>query len=629
MEKNHIFGFILLFTTLFVWTYISAPDKAELERQQYVKDSIVSARLALDSLNSNSVKDFANTNTTVPAIEVSDSIKLLMNSGTFGPFAPASFGEEKDYILENDKLKVTFTNKGGRIKSAFLKEYTKAVEIKGEKGKKKEYNMVPVVLFDDERNKFNYHLPIANVPSGSVSTENLYFTVKQDDKSITFTANTSMGSSFSQTYKLSGDYKLDYDLDFRGLGRILDAKSKTIALDWQNYLSSYEKNTKFESQYSAIYYKEYDDSVSDCGCMSDDKEELKDTKMDWVSHANQYFNTSLIATGEPFAAAVLESVLPENENADYMEKLSSNIEIPVSEEHFEMAMYLGPNVYNNLKTFDVSLEDIIPFGSSIFGTINRYAIRPVFDFFSGWVGSLGLAIVIIIFLLKMLLYPLMYKMLHSQALMGALKPELAHLNDKYKDDAQKKQMETMKIYREFGVSPLGGCMPMMIQMPIWYALFRFFPASISFRQESFLWAEDLSSYDDFFHFATEIPFLGDHLSLFTILYSVSMLIYTYYNTKHMDMSANPAMKYMQYLMPVMFFGFFNSYASALTCYMFFSNVINIAQTVITKKFVFKDEKLLAELKVKKAKPKKKGGFQSKLQDALKQQQEAQAKKGKK
>ena len=216
-------------------------------------------------------------------------------------------------------------------------------------------------------------------------------------------------------------------------------------------------------------------------------------------------------------------------------------------------------------------------------------------------------------------------MLHSQALMGALKPELAHLNEKYKDDAQKKQMETMKVYREYGVSPFGGCMPMIIQMPIWYALFRFFPASITFRQEPFLWAEDLSSYDAFFNLPFEIPFMGSHLSLFTILWAISTLVYTYYNTRHMDMSANPAMKYMQYFMPVMFLGFFNTYASGLTCYMFFSNLINIIQTVVTKKFVFKDEKLKEELRQKKAKPKKQSGFQARLEEALKAQQAAQAK----
>ena len=188
-----------------------------------------------------------------------------------------------------------------------------------------------------------------------------------------------------------------------------------------------------------------------------------------------------------------------------------------------------------------------------------------------------------------------------------------------KDEPQAQQMETMKLYREYGVSPLGGCMPMIVQMPIWYALFRFFPASITFRQEPFLWATDLSSYDVLFIMPWEIPAFGQHVSLFTILWAATTLIYTYYNTKHMDMGGNPAMKYVQYFMPLMFLVFFNNYASGLTCYMFFSNLINILQTVLTKKFVFDDEKIRAELEVQKSKPKKKGGFQSRLEEAMKQQ----------
>ena len=226
----------------------------------------------------------------------------------------------------------------------------------------------------------------------------------------------------------------------------------------------------------------------------------------------------------------------------------------------------------------------------------------------------------LIFILKMLLYPLMYKMLHSQAKMGLLKPKIAGIKEKYPDDSQKVQVETMKMYREYGVSPLGGCMPMILQMPIWYALFRFFPASITFRQEPFLWATDLSSYDALINLPFSIPAFGSHLSLFTLLWAVTTIIYSYYNMRHMDMYANPAMKYIQYFMPVTFLFFFNTYASGLTCYMFFSNVFNIAQTVITKKFVFQDEKLQKELDEHKAKPKKAGGFGSRLEEAMKQQQ---------
>jgi len=276
------------------------------------------------------------------------------------------------------------------------------------------------------------------------------------------------------------------------------------------------------------------------------------------------------------------------------------------------------------------MEDIIPFGRSIFGTINRWIIRPIFNFLSGFVGSMGIVILILTLIVKLALYPLTYKMLHSQTKMSVLKPEMASLKEKHKDEPQKAQMETMKIYREFGVNPLGGCMPMVLQMPIWFALYRFFPASIEFRQAGFLWATDLSSYDVFFNLPWEIPFYGAHVSLFTLLWAGTTLIYTYYNSKIMDMNAiNPMMKYMQYFMPLMFLFFFNNYASGLTCYLMFSNIINIGQTLGTKNLLFNDEKIKEELYAKKKKPKKKGKFQARLEQAMKEQQNAKSKKTKK
>jgi YidC/Oxa1 family membrane protein insertase len=278
------------------------------------------------------------------------------------------------------------------------------------------------------------------------------------------------------------------------------------------------------------------------------------------------------------------------------------------------------------------MEDIVPFGWSIFGTINRWVIRPIFSFLSNLIGSKGIVILLLTLIVKSLVYPLTYKMLYSQSKMSALKPQLAKLKDKFKDDAQKVQMETMKIYREYGVNPAGGCFPMVLQMPIWFALYRFFPASIEFRQAPFLWANDLSSYDVFFRLPFSIPFLGDHLSLFTFLWAVSMLVYTYYNSKMMDMgsmASMPMMKYMQYLMPLMFVFFFNSYASGLTCYLLFSNLLNIGQTLVTKNYLIDNEKILVELDANKKKPKKKGGFQDRLQKALQEQQKVAAERAKK
>jgi YidC/Oxa1 family membrane protein insertase len=212
-------------------------------------------------------------------------------------------------------------------------------------------------------------------------------------------------------------------------------------------------------------------------------------------------------------------------------------------------------------------------------------------------------------------------MLRSQATMSALKPQLAHLKDKYKDDMQKQQMESMKIYREYGVNPLGGCFPVLLQMPVWFALYRFFPASIEFRQASFLWATDLSSYDVFFNLPFEIPFFGAHVSMLTLLWAISTVAYTYYNMQNMDMAnMNPMLKYMQYFMPVMFLVFFNSYASGLTLYLLYSNLLNIAQTVGARKFLFDEDKIMEQLNINKAKPKKQGGFQQRLEAAMKEQQ---------
>jgi len=346
----------------------------------------------------------------------------------------------------------------------------------------------------------------------------------------------------------------------------------------------------------------------------------------WVAHANQFFNSSLIADTR-FNGGVMSTEMLD-ETSDDLKILRTTLDIPLQgseKEEIGMTMYLGPNDFEELRSFNVNLEDVIPFGRSIFGTINRWVIRPVFNWLSSFVANKGIVILLLTLLVKLALYPLTYKMLHSQAKMSVLKPQLAGLREKYKDDTQKQQMETMKIYREYGVSPLGGCLPMVAQMPIWFALYRFFPASIEFRQAGFLWATDLSSYDVLVNLPFEIPFYGAHVSLFTLLWAGTTVLYTYYNMKFMDMGAmggNPMFKYMQYFMPVMFLFFFNNYASGLALYLFFSNVFNIGLTLGTKKYIFDDERIMAELHLNKEKPKKRSGFSERLEKAMKEQQQA-------
>ena len=626
MEKNQIIGFGLIFIILVGWSIINAPSeeerqKAEAQRQEQLLEKQAQEQEVAQSNTETVVL------TSIPTTQVSDSASLIQQVGQYGIFAPAASGTSSESILENEVIKITFDNKGGKIISAHLKGYT--TRIYGEDNK--QTGERPLILFEDEKNRWNYKLNLGNL---SINSEDLYFTPHLRGNTLSFKATTSSGGYIEQSYSLADEgFKLDYDININGLGNNLNGNDPII-LEIDNYLDKLERNDEYERRFSTIYFKPVEDDSDYCNCSSDDIEDFSNDKVTWLSFSNQFFNTSLMATDQPFDGLVAETVMYDESNPD-LKKTSAVVKIPFNggqNESMKMALFIGPNDYTMLKEFDNDLEEIIPFGRSLFGDINRHLIRPFFNFLSGFIGSTGIVIIVLIFIVKMVFYPLTYKMLHSQAKMGVLKPQIAGLKTKFKDDSQKVQMETMKIYREYGVSPFGGCLPMFVQMPIWYALFRFFPASISFRQEKFLWANDLSSYDALISLPFDIPGMGTHLSLFTILWGFTTVIYTYYNTKHMDMSANPAMKYVQYAMPLMFFVFFNKYASGLTCYMFFSQLFTVAQTILTKQFIFNDEKILAELNIQKAKPKKKkSGFMQKLQEAQERQQQdvAKKKKGKK
>lgn len=621
MDKNTLIGFALIFVLLIVWQQFNMPSQEELERQQQVQDSIELAQQQADA-------EIAQPEETAPPsiqeeiATLPDSLKAEKLSGVFGPFSAAGSGEEKLVSVENEYMTLVLTNKGGRIKEVILKEYEKNVLTEDKQEVKEELK-----LLSDEKNRFEYLLPIANLPSGGVRTGDLFFDVQQQGQEVIFRASAGDGRYFEQKYSLQDNsYRIGYDIKLEGLQNVLANNAEEIELIWHDYLDRIEINHNFERRYSTIYFKPAEDGVDYCSCTSDDIEELNEQRIKWISHSNQFFNSTLIAK-ESFASAVLETQVLDAENDD-LKKLVSSLKVPYnrsSSENFSMEFYVGPNEFERLRAVGSELEDIVPFGWSIFGTVNRWIVRPLFNFLSSFIGSKGLVILVLTFMVKLCLYPLTYRMLYSQSKMGALKPQIEKLKEKVKD-SQQQQVETMKMYREFGVNPLGGCMPMLLQMPIWIALYRFFPASIEFRQASFLWATDLSSYDVLTYLPFEIPFVGGHISLFTILWAGTTLIYTYYNTKHMDMSANPAMKYMQYLMPIMFLGFFNTYASGLTCYLFFSNLFNIGQTVVTKNYIIDQDKVRAELEENKKKPKKKSGFQERLEAAMNEQKRLQAQK---
>lgn len=621
MDRNTLIGFLLIFGLLIAMQLVMGPEQKKMEAERQAK---------LDSLRQLE-ETRADSLARLQAVQAPDSVlqdsqalvqRQQQFSGEVGAFAAAALGKEKIEVLENDVMRILFTNKGGRIKEVELKEHFKVLLDSNHQEIK-----LPLKLLEDEKNHFEYLLPVAGV-ANPVSSERLFFTPEKNGNSISFRADAGNGRYFEQVYTLEpGSYALQYQLRFQGLENVLQ-RDANLELNWVNYLDKLEQNYKYEVNYSTVYYKPAEDDYDYCSCTSTDQDELTGTPLKWVAHSNQFFASVLMAKEQPFRGGVFATEAygsDDLERSSNLKKLQSAISIPLGEASFDMEMYMGPKDFETLRAYHSQLEDIIPFGTSIIGTANRWIIRPLFNFLLSFIGVKGIVILALTLIVKLLLYPLSYKMLYSQAKMAALKPQLTTVREKFKDDQSQIQMETMKLYREFGVNPLGGCLPVVIQMPVWLALYRFFPASIEFRQADFLWATDLSSYDAAFWLPFEIPFYGQHVSLFTLLWAVTTVLYTYYNMQQMDMGgmggANAKMmKYMQYFMPLFFLFFFNNFASGLTCYLVFSNLLNVAQTILTKNFIIDHDKIKEQLEAYRKKPKKKGGFQSRLEEALKQQQ---------
>jgi YidC/Oxa1 family membrane protein insertase len=628
MDRNNIIGIVLIFLLFIVWQTVTAPSKEQVAEERRIQDSISLAVRTVDSLaqlQNTALSDNVVPSNPPPEPTLPDSLVDLQLAQTFGPFATSAKGSEEIITLENEKSIVSISTKGGHIESVELKDLYKVIK----NDTTKEDVKIPLKLLDDEKNKFEYFFPIATLPAGGVASSDLFYEVeKQNDSTAVFTARVGEGRYFQQKYTLKpGSYFISYEANMEGLNGVLSAKDN-IELTWLNYLDKIEKNPRIEKINSTLHYKEIDSRPSHCSFNGDDEESSKGNPVKWVATSNQFFTTAMIAD-DAFASAELSSQTLDEDNPD-LKRMLSKIYIPFdrtqSSLSYKMQIYSGPNEFERLYRLHIGLEDVIPYGWNIFGTINRWVIRPIFSWISTFIGSKGIVILILTLIVKLALYPLTYRMLYSQSKMTALKPEIQKLKDRLKDDSQKIQMETMKLYREFGANPLGSCLPMVMQLPIWFALYRFFPAAIDFRQEGFLWASDLSSYDEFIQLPFEIPLgFGSHISLFTVLWAITTLIYTYYNSRHMDFTAQPAMKYMQYLMPVFFLGFFNSYASGLTAYLFFSNTINIAQTIITKNYIIDQDKIKREMEAYRKKPKKKGGFQDRLQKALDEQRQIQEK----
>ncbi|MDX1684318.1 MAG: membrane protein insertase YidC [Saprospiraceae bacterium] len=604
MDRTQGIGLVLIFVLAYFFMVYNSPSEEEIEAQKRARDSIEALKSEEQSKS---------------AIRDTSSIVEIPDTGSVDSLTMPV--EENFYTLQNDLIEIKFSNKGGQIREVTLANHKIINEDEDH-----DQTKAPLKMMNNPDNRMGY--VIKGLPGGRLTTADVIFSADQAGNTLTFTHENN-GVKFEKSYTLLDDSYL-LDVNIKSPGILNKAAGDQIELEWVNYLNKLELNEQYERYYSTVYFKESEEHPDYCSCRGDDQEKIDDAPVEWIAHSNQFFNTSIVPES-PFTEARLETVMLE-EDDESLKLLKSRASWPLEKlegSGLNMKMYIGPNDFKRLAAFDNDLEDIIPFGSSIFGTINRWVIRPVFNYLSRFILSAGIVIIALTVLVKLALYPLTYKMLHSQMKMAALKPEMQKLKAKFKDDQSKQQMETMKMYREYGVNPLGGCMPMILQMPIWFALYRFFPASIEFRQASFLWASDLSSYDVIAYLPFNIPMFGAHISLFTLLWAGTTLLYTWYNSRLVDMSANPAMKYMQYFMPVMFLFFFNNYASGLTCYLMFSNITNIGQTMLTKNFIIDEEKIKAQLNKNKSKPKKKGGFQQRLEKALKEQQKIQAERQKK
>ena len=600
---------VLIVAILMGWNYLMQPSELQLQAEKRKIDSIATVQRLNDSLQ--------KVQAATPQVPSVNPIQQQPQGMQAGGLQAGTLPQEQLMVVENEDLAITFTSKGGRIKQVLMKKFKK---LQDDANRKEEY--LPLYLLEDAKNHFGFVIPTNGY--GDVSTESLFFTPSVSGNEIRFSAALANGVTVEQAYKLGAAYNLDYSVKFNGVANLIRAESKGVQLNFENYLDKVEKNVSYERNYSFLTYREVGESRDYLSASSNDYKTF-DKPVEWISHAHQFFNTTLIAPQGGFKSAIIATDIYDDKAPD-LKKMVTKIEIPTDQASagITMKMYIGPNDYSILKKYDNRMEEIVDYGGSILGSINRWIIRPLFDFLHRFIGNVAICILLLTFIVKACLYPLSYGMLKSQAKTAALKPEIEKMKAKYKDDAQKVQVEQMKLYQEYGVNPLGGCMPTLLQMPIWMALFRFFPATIDFRQKGFLWASDLSGFEEFIKLPFHLPLYGAHISLFALLWGASLIFFTIYSMKDVDMSAQPAgMKQLQYFSPIIFMVMFNSYAAGLSLYMLFSNILNIAQTIITKNYVIDHDAVRLLLENNKKNPKKKSAFREKFDNMLKEQQEAQ------
>ena len=597
MEENkfdplQFIGFLLISAILMFWFYDNQSNYIENQQEVVIENPIEK----FDD-NSNAV-DVSEQNSNI--VELDEKFK------------------EEIITLENDKILFEISTSGATINKLLLKDFNN-------------YNDEPLFLVNDNKSIFSYNIPIGR--NSVINSRDLNFSAEiiKNKSVLKLTAIIDMQRSLELTYSLEENSSiLDFDLKLNDSDR--NSSYDELELIWGKDSFRNSKSIDYENRYTALSYGfegEKDSWLSVSGTSNKNI-----NNVNWISFREHFFSSILILNNETNNIEISSEDLASNETLDdkFTKRFKANIPLSLdSNNNLSYRIYYGPTDYETLKEYNLSLENSVDMGWGIFGWLNRFIFFPLFSFLTTYF-SYGISIILMTIIVKVSISPLTYKSYLSQIKMKILKPELEVINEKFKDDAMKKQQETMKLYTKSGANPMSGCLPAFLQMPIFFALFVFFPAAFSLRQKSFLWADDLSSYDSILDLGFYIPLYGDHISLFPILASISIFFYTKMTTGQQMMPASQTggvnMKVIMYLMPLMMLFFFNNYASGLSLYYFISNLLTIILMLIIKNFIIDDNKILSQIEENKKKPIKVGGFRARLQKALEEAEKQKKSRGK-
>ena len=622
LDLNSIIGFILIFGILIWIMYQNQPTQKEIDAEKAKKEQVAKAKIPAKS--SAVAASVSNDSVANDSLQLS---KLKTALGNFAYSASLPSAKQAFTTIENDVVLIKVANKGGYIVEATLKKHQKFSKNSGQL----------VSLIKDNNSDLNINLLTQD--NRVLETKNLFFeptlTKEGENQVLSMKLKAAENQFLEYRYVLKpNDYMLDFDVRSQGLSKVLNT-SKPLDLEWNLKSFRNEKSISYENRYAEIYF-EYEDGKFDYTGQGQDKEENPE-KVGFVAF-KQHFFSSILITNTPFAKAKLFSnnlVNDEKTDTIFTKQFKANLPLAYTngEVDYKMNWYFGPTDYATLKAYDKNLDKIIPLGWGIFGWINKFIFIPLFGFLSSFIAY-GIAIIVFTILIKIAMSPITYKSFLSQAKMKVLRPEITELGEKFKKDPLKKQQETMKLYNKAGVNPMAGCIPALIQIPFMYASFQFFPSAFELRQKGFLWADDLSSFDQVAKLPFHIPLYGDHVSLFPILAAIAIFFYMQMTSGDQQMATPQQegmpdmakmMKIMIYVSPIMMLIFFNSYGAGLSLYNFISNLITIGIMLVIKNYIIDSDKIHAQIQENKLKePKKQGRFQQKLQEVMQQAEEQKA-----